>query len=64
MNRNQYGVNLQAGPIRLNPHKRKGDPIELSESKKARLDDLLNHMKIRTRAIELSVKPSTENGEK
>lgn len=53
-----------AGPIRLNPFKRQGDSIELSESKKKRLDNLLNQMKIHARAIEVSVKLATENGEK
>ncbi|XP_037035577.1 chromatin-remodeling complex ATPase chain Iswi-like [Bradysia coprophila] len=63
-NRNEFGVNLVAGPISLNPLKRKIDAntiAEVTTHKRGRFDNLINTMKCISKLLESSLIP-TKNG--
>ncbi|KAG4071432.1 hypothetical protein HA402_011586 [Bradysia odoriphaga] len=63
-NRNEFGVNLVAGPIVLNPLKRKIDAntfAEVTTHKRGRFENLINNMKRISKVLESSLVP-TKNG--
>lgn len=61
IDRNEYGVNLKADPVILNPRKRKIDAdaiLEESVGKKTRLDDILENMKNISNVLKRSLEPN------